>query len=259
MSTDHDHSLSTAQLADLSAFADGSLPNARRRPVEEWIAQSPELEQLLERERTAVGAVRSAAAETAAPDALRRRLAAGSERPRARRRPARVYGAVAAGFAAAAVVILALLVLPAGTPGGPSVSEAASLWVRGPALAAPSPDPGDPDARLAPGNADLYFPNWTTSLGWRAIGSRIDTLRGRRVFTVYYARAGRTVAYSIVDGAVLREPPTGTRTVNGYVLRTLSSGGRTVVTWRRDGHTCVLSASRVAAGQLQRLAGWRAA
>ncbi len=258
-SHDDQSSLSSAQLADLSALADGSLPSSRRRGVEEWVAGSPELSRLLERERAAVGAVRAVAIDQTAPSGLRHRLEAQRDRPGARRRALGTSGVLIGGLVAAAAVILALLILPAGTPGGPSVSQAAALWARGPVLGAPSPDPGDPGARLSPGNVDLYFPNWTRSLGWRATGSRVDTLGGRRVFTVYYDSAGRSVTYSIVDGAVLREPSARTRTLNGYVLRTLREGGRTVVTWRRDGHTCVLSAAGVGAADLQRLAGWRAA
>jgi len=41
-------------------------------------------------------------------------------------------------------------------------------------------------------------------------------------------------------------------------VRTLILDGRLVVTWRRAGHTCVLSGTAMPAAQLQRLAAWEA-
>jgi hypothetical protein len=46
--------------------------------------------------------------------------------------------------------------------------------------------------------------------------------------------------------------------LNGVELRTLKLGGRVVVTWRRAGHTCVLSGASVPPGELQQLAAWQA-
>ena len=37
----------------------------------------------------------------------------------------------------------------------------------------------------------------------------------------------------------------------------LEEDGRTVVTWERGGHTCVLSAEGVPADELLELAGWK--
>ena len=88
--------------------------------------------------------------------------------------------------------------------------------------------------------------------------SREDVSSGRRTTTVYYANGTRTVAYTIVSGGALHTP-SHARTVRreGVEFRTFADGGRTVVTWQRRGHTCVLSASGVPSSELLTLADWR--
>jgi hypothetical protein len=105
---------------------------------------------------------------------------------------------------------------------------------------------------------DVYFPNWTSQFRWRAVGRRSDTINGRHAVTVYYQWRGRSIAYTIVAAPALNAPAASTTNVNGTELRTLDLSGRTVVTWRRAGHTCVLSATGVRVDQLQRLAAWSA-
>jgi hypothetical protein len=166
------------------------------------------------------------------------------------------YGALAGAIAAAAVAVV--LVLPGGAPGSPSVSQAAGLALRGPSAPAPAPDSADPSAKLADRFQHVYFPNWSATLGWRAVGMRSDRLDGRPTETVYYQRRDGLVAYTIVGSPAL-SPPSGLVTrLNGFELRAYSLAGRTVVTWRRAGHTCVLSAARLPLQMLQQLAGWRA-
>jgi anti-sigma factor RsiW len=67
-------------LSELSALADGSVDPSRREAVEDWIAGSPHLRSLYERERAAVEALRQAAAERAPA-----RLRLGIKAQRARR------------------------------------------------------------------------------------------------------------------------------------------------------------------------------
>jgi hypothetical protein len=247
--------LSSAQVAELSALADGSLDPARRRAVEAWIASSPELRDLYEHERAAVDVLHQAAAERAP---ARLRLGIQGQRLSSTRRPrAAGYGALAGAIAAVAVAVV--LLLPGGAPGSPSVSQAAGLALRGPSAPAPAPDPEDPRAKLADWFQEVYFPNWSATLGWRPVGMRRDRLDGRPTTTVYYQRRDGLVAYTIV-GAPALPPPSGPLTrLNGFELRAFSLAGRTVVTWRRAGHTCVLSAAaRVPVGVLEQLAGWRA-
>ena len=171
MASRADHTKPTAaELAELSALADGTLDPARRADVEGRISASPELTALYERERRVVDALHHARATERAPERLRARIEASrpSRATVARRRFAYAGAAVAA-FAAIALALV--LALPSGTPGAPSVSEAAALAARGPAHAAPMPDPSMPAARLNQSVGDVYFPNWTSNFGWRAVGS----------------------------------------------------------------------------------------
>lgn len=247
--------LSPAEAAALSALADGSLDPDRREAVEAWIASSPELLDTYERERAAVRLLRRAAAERA-PARLRMHVHGQRVSPPRRSRARAGYGALAGAMAAA--VLAVVLLLPEGAPGSPSVSQAAGLALRGPSAPAPAPDPTEPRVKLADGFQALYFPNWSTTLGWRAVGMRRDRLNGRPTMTVYYQRGGGVVAYTIVGAPALGSPAGRVRHLNGYELRTSRLAGRTVVTWRRAGRTCVISAAHVPVRVLEQLADWRA-
>jgi anti-sigma factor RsiW len=251
-----DPKLTLKDIADLSALADGSLDPARRASVEARIAASPRLSALYERERRVVAAVHHARSVDRAPERLRFRIEAA--RPAGRSRPRWRAGYIAAAAAALAAVVLALvLVLPSGTPGAPSISDAAALAARGPAKGegAPAPDPANPRARLDESVDEAYFPNWT-SLGWRAYGQRTDRLNGRTAMTVYYEWKGRRLAYTIVAAPALKLPAGRTTRQNGTAFDMATLGGHPVVTWWRGGDTCVLSASGVKVAELLTLAAW---
>lgn len=248
--------LSDRERAELSALADGSLDEGRRAELEARIAASPQLRAIYERERLAVTATRDAATATRTPPSLRTHVEALRSTPAGSRRPRPVYAGAAAG-ALAAVALLVVLLLPSGAPGGPSVSSAATVAGRGPASSAPPPDPRAPEARLDQRVGRVYFPNWLKPLGWAAVGQRLDRLAGRRIVTVFYQGHYTTVAYSIVGGPVL-SPQQGARVrLDGVPMRTFSIDGRLVVSWRRGGHTCLLSGMGVTAGQLEQLASWQ--
>ncbi len=248
--------ISQEQLAELSALADGSLDPARRPKVEGAIAASPELSALYERERRAVQTLHRAREEDRAPAALRARIEAQRPAPRVRARRRAAYGGAFATVLAGVVIALALI-LPAGTPGAPSVSQAAALALRGPGAPAPGPDPQDP-ARLGRNVQDVYFPDWSGKVGgWRAIGQRTDKIGGHTAATVYYAWRGKQIAYTIVSAPALTLPTAQTTQLNGTELRTLTLSGRDVVTWRRANNTCVLSAQGVPVSVLLHLAAWR--
>lgn len=245
------------QLAELSALADGTLDRARQKEVEARIAASPELSELYERERLVVRALQEARASDRAPAALRARVEA--QRPSARQAMRRRagYGTALAGALAAAALAVALA-LPAGTPGAPSLSQAAALGLRAPATGAPTPDPSAPGVKLARSVDEVYFPNWSSRFGWRAVGARSDRIDGRLALTVYYAGATGRVAYTIVAPPPLSVPAAQLTRLNGIELRTLRLNGRTFVTWNRSGHTCVLWGAGVPAGKLRELASWKA-
>jgi hypothetical protein len=202
-----------------------------------------------------VEALHQAAAERA-PARLHARIEAERGRRAAPgvRKPA--Y-AVLAGVLAVAVAALALL-LPGGTPGSPSVSQAAQLALRGPSGPAPATDATDPQMKLALRLQGLYFPNWATTLGWRPVGVRSDRIGGRPAATVYYQRQGMSVAYTIVGAPALAQPSAPVTHLRRVAVQALSLRDRTVVTWRRAGHTCVLSASAVPTRVLEQLANWPA-
>jgi anti-sigma factor RsiW len=224
---------------DLAAFADGSLSPTRRERVERAVAASPELEAALRDQRVAIAAVHHAATASA-PTAVRARL----ERTRPSAPPARRARALAlAGVAATAA---ALAITLGASPGGPpTVADAALLSTR----AAVAPVPAS--AR----GTTLTFPDWSTRPGWDALGARHDTLAGRQVTTVFYRRGGAVVAYSIVAGVPAPlGSPARTSVYRGRTFSSFMAHGRRVVTWVRDGHTCVLSGARTDTDVLRRLA-----
>jgi hypothetical protein len=232
---------------DIAALADGSYeaPGLRER-----IASSPELEALLAEQRRAVAVTR--AARPAAPPALRSALA-GAARPAARRprRPMLGFAVATAGVIALAVVAL----LPSAST--PSVTAVAALAVRGPAGPAPAVDPSP--AHTLRGQVDgVRYPDWQEAFGFRGAGARTDRLDGRATMTVYYAKPTQaTVGYTIVSGPPLPEPAGPiSEVISGTRYRGLTRGARTIVTWRRAGHTCVISATGVPVGTLLRLAEW---
>lgn len=258
MASGAEHTQPTAaELAELSALADGTLDPARRAEVRARIQASPELTALYERERTVVDALHQARATDRAPARLRASINASRPSRRTATRRRFVYaGGVAA--ALAAVVLALVLALPSGTPGGPSVSDAAALAARGSTQAAPVRDPSSPGGRQYEGLGDIYFPDWAERFGWKAVGARTDNLGGHSAVTVYYEWKNATIAYTIVNSPPLAQPSAKATNRNGTELRTLDVNGRQVVTWRRAGDTCVLSGTGVSAADLQTLAAWKA-
>lgn len=248
-----DGNLSEARLAELTALADGSLAPAKRAEVEGAVERSPELRALFDQQRAAVAAVW--ALDTPAPASLRARVEATR---RAAERPRRPGLALAGGFAAAlAATILAVVILDGGGRADPTVLEAASLAERGTSAPAPAPDGRQPKL-LAASVAGVPFPDYAVRFGWRASGTRADELAGRATQTVYYDLRDRRIAYTIVSGAALQWPAGARRTVrDGVTLRFVERDAETIVTWLRDGHTCVLSGDSVARGELLELAAWK--
>jgi anti-sigma factor RsiW len=256
MSSSDDVHLSDRQLSELARFADGKLDPRRRLEVEALISTCPRVRELHARQRDAVELLHTACGGERAPARLRAWLEA--QRPPKRaylRRTGYAGGLVGA---LAVTVVMLTLVFPGVTPGSPSVSQAAGLALRGATQPPPVPDPNDPGARLAQRVQGVYFPNWARTLGWRAVGQRSDVLIGRRAATVYYGWRGMLVAYTIVSRPALAQPSAPLRRRDGHWLQTITVGGRTVVTWRRAGQTCVLSAAGVLASVLERLAVWNA-
>jgi hypothetical protein len=243
--------LTEQEMADLAALADGTLPVERRAEVEAWVAGSPELQQLLDRQRRSVTATQVLADEPV-PESLREAVEPRRRAVSVRRRWAPRLALVGA-VAVAAVIVVAFL---GGGPAGPTVAEAAALAEQSPTGPAPSPV-GAAGTQLDLDVEGVVFPDFLESYGWRAVGVRHDEIDGRDATTVFYEKEGTRIAYVIVAGDGLPRPsgaPSTTR--NGILLQTLEVNGRPVVTWRRLGRTCIL-VGPAPRDELLTLASWR--
>jgi hypothetical protein len=243
------------ELRELAAFADGSLAPERRAALEERIAASPRLQALLADQQCAVAAIR--AHQEPAPPALRTAVADAIQRGRreGRAHPFRL----AAGFAAAAtvVVLAVLLALPGSDNGAPSIAKAAKLSTFPPERPAPGAYPRHPGL-LDLEVEEVPYPDWRERFGWRAVGSRADRVDGRNAVTLFYTRAGRRIGYTILAGGPVKVPDDARRIVLGdTVLASFNADGRTVVTWQRKHHTCVLSGAGVSREALLKLGAWK--
>ena len=240
--------------AELARVADGSLAPEREAVLRRQIAADPELAAALAAQERAVTRLR--AVDSAAPAALRGTVAAqlrAAERPR--RGWARVPHpriALPATALVAAVALLAIILAGSG-PTGPTLPQTVHLTL----AAAVSPAPPEQGAArtLDISSAGIPFPYWQRVVGWRATGTRTDTVAGRRIVTVFYgARWGSRVGYAIVGGRPITVPAGRVVTRGGVVYRLMSSGGAELVTWLRSGHTCVIAGRGVAPATLLRLA-----
>jgi anti-sigma factor RsiW len=242
-------------MAELCALADGTLPAEQRADVEARVAASPELQELLERQRRAVLAAQTLATEEV-PASLRTTVEAprgtpGATRARSRRLLPRLAIASAAAIAAAVVAAVVL----SGGPGAPTVADAARLATQ-PATEPAPPPLGNAKTKLAIGVEGVAFPDFAQAYGWRALGVRRGRVDGRNATVVFYGMDGRRVGYVIVAGAGLSRPAGAQASVIGGVeYQTLRLKDRLAVTWRRGGHTCVLIGEAPHA-ELLRLASW---
>jgi hypothetical protein len=253
MNGDHSHrDLDERTRRELASLADDSLEGYARAELETRLAASPTLRAALERQRVGVTALGGLSLE--APASLRTRIAVEAKSSRRRlRRPRFAVAGALAGAAAAAVAVV--LILSSGTD-EPTVVEAARLAER-PSTAPVAVDPSNPKL-LASNVEGVPFPNLSEKFGWRQAGIRSDRLGDRDARTVLYEHHGKRIAYTIVSGDRIAAPSDASTTRrNGINLHTLGDRGRRVVTWWRDGRTCVLSASGVGDRELLALASWK--
>jgi ferric-dicitrate binding protein FerR (iron transport regulator) len=239
------------ELRELAAYADGSLDPARSAELADRITSSPALSRLLDDQLTALRQVR--AATVPAPESLRAAIEAQRRAARPPRRVPRLAGAGALAIAVAAAVVALLLALPGS--GAPTVAQAAALASRGAVQGPPAPDPAN-RRLVAPAVDGVHYPYWEDVFGWRARGARDDRLGDHQAVTVYYSDSqNRWVAYTIAGGGPLSVPAAAHRyTIDGTRFAALSAGSRMIVTWLRDGHTCVLSGVGVSTATLRQLA-----
>jgi anti-sigma factor RsiW len=223
--TEPDTYLPPEDEADLVALADGNLPRARRAEVEARVAGEPAFAAALERQRRALAML--AGLTTPAPLELRLRV----EELKAHRRRLRRRRWIPMAFLASASATAALLFVL--VSGGPVVEDVFAVGLR----------PATAPAAAGEQVDGLRFP---APREWRAVGARRDVVEGRETRTVFYEKAGKRIAYTIVARPALGD---GKRSLRG-------ADGRKGFTWTRAGRTCVISGD-VDPAVLAKAAAWR--
>jgi hypothetical protein len=190
----------------------------------------------------------------ATPPALRARLhALQAPRPPSRR----VLRLAIAGATALAAFGAALVIaLNAGSPAVPTVAGAAAAATRPATAPAPARDSENPPL-LRASFAGVTYPYWKQHFGWRTTGERTDSIEGRTARTVFYQHTHHRIGYTVVSGKPLKRPAGAERlVVNGVEMYRYRDGRDTVVTFERNGHTCVLAGYVHHADTLPKLASW---
>jgi hypothetical protein len=191
----------------------------------------------------------------ATPPALRARLRALQAQRTERRRPAPRL-ALAAATALATFGAVVVIALTAGSSGVPTVAEVAAAANREATAPAPARDARHPPL-LRASFGGVAYPYWKQHFGWRTTGERTDTIDGRRARTVFYQHTHHRIGYTVVSGKPLKRPAGAERlVVDGVEMYRYRDGRNTVVTFERNGHTCVLAGFVHFQTTLPKLASW---
>jgi hypothetical protein len=197
--------------------------------------------------------------DVAAPDALRTRLEAMIDEAGGRkdRRPLSSRWRNTLFVPAAtvlAIVIVALVVLLGSGSTAPTIGQTAKLALSPATAPPPARDPARPELLLAAVDG-IPFPSYVASTGWRAYGSRTQTVHARTIKTVYYrAPDGVRVGYSIVPGSSLSNESRSSVVRDGVRYSFGRVGPGRYVTWLRGGHTCLIAGTTVSNRTLLKLA-----
>ncbi len=266
---DHMPDAPTPTEAQLARLADGFLPDAEPEALRTRARASPELAGAL-REQTHVVSLMRSVDEIAAPPSLRASIAAmtaettsAPDRDHARHRVTpRGLRLAAPGWrrrlflpaaTALAGVVAAVVVIIHGD-GSATVGQTAHLALSAATMPAPTQSASDRnllDLRVG----RIPFPSYVRSIGWQASGTRRDALDGRTVTTVFYRAAdGTRVGYAIVSGTALAAPDGPSRTIGRVRYTFAHAGSAKLVTWWRDGRTCVIAGRTVGDATLLALA-----
>jgi hypothetical protein len=203
-----------------------------------------------------------------APDRLRRRILEMDATAVRRRAPSMasvrdrlalrgLRPALVAGVASVVLAMALALALFLSGPGGATVVEAAELSLRPSIEAAPTENPQQP-ALLQRSFAGVNFPAWSKEFRWRAVGARSDELDGRKTETVFYTHTHHRIGYTVISGEPTEAPAHAEKlSAGGLELHRFRLGRQDVVTFERNGRTCVLSGDVHDPDTLVKLAAWQ--
>jgi hypothetical protein len=191
-----------------------------------------------------------------APETLHRRVQETLRRPPKPRRPPLLRLPVVAATGAAVVIAL-VLALTAVTGGGePSVDTVADLSDVTPTESTPAPDPSQPTL-LRREFEGVAFPNWSKR-GWKPVGARTDEIDGRSTESVYYQHEGHRISYTVIGGEPVDPPSDAVAVrVGGVDLNHVTRGHREIVTFLRNGRTCVVAGHFRDSRTALELASWQ--
>jgi hypothetical protein len=248
----------------LARLADGSLPASRARELRAQVEASPQLAAALDEQQRAVSLLR--AIDVPAPQSLRARIEQMSDQgaPLGTRRPpwrfsppGRFARSLTLPIAIGLAIVAAAIVIVQGRGAtAPTVAQTARLTLAAATLPAPAVDPAD-QLQLQLRVDGVAFPDWYASKDYKTAGAREDTLRGRRIVTVFYAGRGERIGYAIVSGPRLRQIAGHPVLFHGVSFTQARTASVSLVTWVRAGHTCVISAKSVDPRILLELAEYR--
>jgi hypothetical protein len=201
-----------------------------------------------------------------APPALRARVeqmvAAAPARGRLWRRPGggRAQGVrrarPLAGALAGAVIAAVLIVALSSGGGGHTLNLRSAAAPTLLASTIPAPIRSDHSQFLTAAVGAVRFPYLEDAFGWRSSGSRTDTIDGRAVTTVFYSRGAARIGYAIYGVPSPSSAGGVVHSEGGTRYRVLSGNGAAIISWKREGHLCVMSGRGTSAQELIRLAGW---
>lgn len=242
----------------ITRLVDGTLAEADRAAVEEWLRANPEVSRQVERQQRVAHALRTEgpAAPQRLIDATEARVrgaGAAGERDTDRRR-ARSQGSWRPALALGAFVLVVAVALGAtfalkGSASGPTIPAAAKLAFAPSKFSAPG---AANEQHLDVSFAGVTYPNYLHQFGAVPVGGRLDRIGGRPALTIFYLlRDGSRLSYTVFSGSPVPLPAGAKRVVYaGVPLELFHSSGLSVVTLVRSGRTCVLAAPTKSAAVL---------
>jgi hypothetical protein len=90
--------------------------------------------------------------------------------------------------------------------------------------------------------AGIDYADWGPRFRWFKVGGRTDVVDGRRTSTVFYRHTHHRIGYTVIAGRPVAPPGNAeVLRANGLELHRFKLGKDDVVTWVRNGRTCVLA------------------